>query len=262
MKKLGRLGSFLALLILLSLSYQSFATPVISLSNHNVTLGETFKAEVRVSGFVDLIGMQFSISWDSTILKYKGIGDFGMELNPSNNFGFPPSTNAGAVSFRWDDASVAGVTLADETVLFTIEFEAIGGSNTSTSLAFSDSPTQREVSDLSFAAIDADFIDGATTIDGISSTSNINRSIQVSYFSPNPFSNQTQLTIKIQHKTEATLTLIDSHGHELIREKRLFLPGEHRWKLDAQQLPHAGIYFYRIDTNNFTEINRLAFFAE
>lgn len=63
----------------------------------------------------------------------------------SGNFGLALA-NQGKLTFSWDDPGATGVTIADGSVVFAIDFDVIGQPGSASSLTFADAPTVREAS--------------------------------------------------------------------------------------------------------------------
>ncbi len=104
--------------------------------------------DVTVENFDDVAGFQFSMEWDETMLQYLQINIApsgsptlpGMDLSNFNLL----QTTSGHLSMAWN-SSLQAANLPDGTVLFRIQFNAIGNAPGTTSLAFTDDPTQRLV---------------------------------------------------------------------------------------------------------------------
>lgn len=94
---------------------------------------------VIVTNFSNILGMEFSITYDSTKLEFSGVNSLNLSgLTAEGNFGFPGvgTTRKGTLKVSWNDPDVAGISLNDGTTLFKVCFTAIG-SNTTTSVGFS-----------------------------------------------------------------------------------------------------------------------------
>lgn len=72
-------------------------------------------------------------------------GGYGLPDLGSANFG-TNRVSAGKLAFAWDDSTLAGVSLADGSAIFTATLRGLAGPCEKTSsLTFSDDPTVREV---------------------------------------------------------------------------------------------------------------------
>ncbi len=102
-------------------------------------------ARVTAGAAHDLTTAQFTLTWDPTILRYRDIEQFGLPGLSSGNFGLALA-NQGKLTFSWDDPGATGVTIADGSVVFAIDFDVIGQPGSASSLTFADAPTVREAS--------------------------------------------------------------------------------------------------------------------
>ncbi|MEM9991404.1 MAG: hypothetical protein AAF738_06535, partial [Bacteroidota bacterium] len=113
---------------------------VFNLPNVNFAPGSTNQCvDITVSNFVDVFIFQFPLEWDPAVLEFVAVEN----LNPSlptftlaNSVG-TPNTAQGELSIIWGDlATSLPVTLPENSVLFSICFNAIGNEGDSTSLNF------------------------------------------------------------------------------------------------------------------------------
>ena len=81
--------------------------------------------DIKVSDFENVVGAQFTLKYDEEVINYLGVDNFGIAtMNIIANFGIPAVEN-GTISFLWFDSAAQGVTLDDETTLFTVDFKAV-----------------------------------------------------------------------------------------------------------------------------------------
>ncbi len=259
MKKTGR-TTFLAF-TLLFLFGQLTRAQIPSFSAPSVAVDQgitSFSAEIKTTNFQLLTGLQFTISWDSTVLRYTGIGDFALDLTEEGNFGVT-KTSSGILTFLWYDPSVSGVSLADSTVLFTIQFEIIGQSNTSSTISFGDNPTKREVVDVNAEVISADFLDGAVTIMGATSTGYTSNpdQVKVNGVFPNPFTSTTRIDFELEKATTTWLKIFDVQGKLIYSEQRYFDSGNHILNLGPHHFPGKGTYICQMSSTEFVVTQKL-----
>ena len=75
---------------------------------------------VRVKNFRDLLTMQFTINFDTTVLKWNGIDNNLMNFDLGTNH-----AEEGKITFLWNDPHNEVETLADGSVLFELVFQKI-----------------------------------------------------------------------------------------------------------------------------------------
>lgn len=115
------------------------------------TAGTEICMDVTVQDFTDILGMQYTINYDPAILQFESITNTNLTgLTAGGNFGNP---EPGKITVFWFDQAVSGVTLPDDTRIYSICFTILDESPSGITLG--DSPTAIEFSDLnSSGAID------------------------------------------------------------------------------------------------------------
>jgi len=115
----------------------------INIAAVNAAAGETVCVPVTVNDFNGIASLQFSMQWDPAVLQFNEVTNFNL---PDLNAGSFNSTQtaSGQIAMAWFDDAAQGITLADGTVLFELCFTVLGVDGTSSSIVFTDTPTQRE----------------------------------------------------------------------------------------------------------------------
>jgi len=115
-----------------------------------------------VSDFTEVTTFQFTIEWNPAVIQFSSIGDFGLPDLASNDF--TVSETPGKLWVSWEDEDLMGETLADESLIFHVNFMPVGGSaGNSTDILFTDDPTPREVS-VDLAEADFNSINGHVSV--------------------------------------------------------------------------------------------------
>ena len=132
------------------------------LSDENVESGESFCMEVSVNDFIDLNSMQFTISYDETLLSLDNINTINLGgLGPDN----VNDTGNGNIALTWNtDNGAAGTTLDNGTVILELCFTAIGSNCNDTNVSFTNSPVPIEILDNGFNLLPLQSFGGNVTI--------------------------------------------------------------------------------------------------
>ena len=141
--------------------------PEIRAGEETVAAGATISVPVQVRQFTDVVSVQFTLQWDPTIITYLGTEAYGLPGLSEFNFG-EPEVAQGRLTFVWFDGQVAGVSLADDTVIFAVRFQAIGENGESSPISFIDTPTPIQIGvidGVEILEIEGDFVDGSVTIE-------------------------------------------------------------------------------------------------
>ncbi len=131
--------------------------------------GTSFQTDIVVSNFDDLVSAQWTIVWDPTVLRFEESTNIITTL-PDFSSGaigdFAANTDAGRITVSWNESSFTPVSLPDNSVLFSIEFTAIGAPCDTTSIAFANAPLSIEVIDENEDEVDVDISNGPFMIPG------------------------------------------------------------------------------------------------
>ncbi|MEL6657650.1 MAG: gliding motility-associated C-terminal domain-containing protein [Bacteroidota bacterium] len=142
-------------------------TPEIRVSEETATVGATISVPVQVWQFTDVVSVQFTLQWDPTIIQYLGNEAYGLPGLSEFNFG-EPEVDQGRLTFVWFDGQVAGVSLADETTIFALQFQVLGEAGESSPISFIDAPTPIQIGvieGIDILEVEGELIDGAVTIE-------------------------------------------------------------------------------------------------
>ncbi|NBP71112.1 MAG: hypothetical protein EBU52_20530, partial [Cytophagia bacterium] len=118
---------------------------------------------VFVNDWSDVLGAQFSVAWDNTVVTFVGVESFGLPGMDVNSFNLS-SVDEGHFSFAWSDPTITAQSLPDTTALFYIRFNLSGDYGSTTPVAITHYPVAIEVISADYEAIDVIRIDGAVNI--------------------------------------------------------------------------------------------------
>lgn len=219
--------------------------------------GTNVHVAVQVENFEDITGVQFSLNWDSNVLQFIGVDDFGLpDLSVDGNFGTMETAN-GKLRFAWFQQSLTGVDLANMSTIFSIWFKAIGAPSSSSQLMISNEPIVIEVVGLN-GMLPYDVSNGTITVQGPSA----NKETQTTDFilfqnSPNPFTEITYISFNMQQSMQAELSIFDSSGKVVFRENKKFTAGLTRIPVSRDIFSGSGNYFYTLKTERATATRQL-----
>jgi large repetitive protein len=131
----------LGLFLLLSVA-TAVAQPTYTIESKTAQSQGTVSVNVTVTNFTNVLGEQFNITWDANILKLATITNcaavpgFICGLSAGSTITNFNQFQPGVLLHSWDGRTTA--TLADNTVLFTMNFNVVGGAGTSSAVAFSN----------------------------------------------------------------------------------------------------------------------------
>ncbi len=114
-------------------------------SNESAPPANPVAVAITVANFTDVFGFSLSLQWDPNVIQFGSIGTLA-DLPGFSTGNFNTSqTSVGRLGVLWDDTDFSGNSLANGSLLFGVNFTAIGAAGTFTTLSFGDTPTARDV---------------------------------------------------------------------------------------------------------------------
>ncbi len=144
----------------------------VSMSSSEVEQNAEATVNVTVNGFTNLLGVQFSMNFDSTVLQFVNATNFTTALPGLSSAAVSGPNGVGVkngqITFSWFDPQGNGKSLPAGTNLFSIVFKAIGPKGSKSDVVTSNVPRVIEVVNASFDPITLVNNKGTVTIKGTS----------------------------------------------------------------------------------------------
>lgn len=223
-----------------------------NVDDHAVVAGSEYKVAIKASDFYDFVAFQYSLNFDQSVLKFKGMEAGALPRMNAQNFGTANVADGSITSIWYNEEPIS---VADGEVLFTLVFEAIGNANKLSNLldivtdplaaeAFTSNYEQRNL--------------GITFNSSLSGTNDLAKGKIALYQNrPNPFSGETVIPFYLPSATHVTLTITDVSGKTVKTVEGDYGTGNHNVKIDKGQLPASGVFFYRIDTEFGSAVKKM-----
>lgn len=222
---------------------------------------EMIDIPITVESFSNVIGMQFSIRWDASVIEYLHVDStaFGLPyLTYKNNFGHNDS-DKGIMTFIWEDLLFEGNPVPDGHTLFTIKAKAIGGNGGETMIEFSNDPTSIEFADTDANILPYELVNGMVslpTTNTIEKAAIENARINLT---PNPFREKTTLEFFLKESSQAQISIFDLEGKKIYEQSDLRSAGAQTIELNRNLFSAEGIYLLNISTEEFRTTEKLFF---
>ena len=119
---------------------------------------------IRVFNFDQVVGMEFVISYDPAELQFDRVDNFNLKDLTASSFGRPgEGTNPlGSLKLSWLDLAATGISVPDDTQIFTIRFTPLINSGVSSIVLDTSQPI--EFIDTNEESIDYTVIPGSVTV--------------------------------------------------------------------------------------------------
>ncbi len=260
MKRVLRVKGRRLFALLLSLSFLGAlsAQPTFYIEDQSVEVNSTFEVTIKVKDFVDILGMQYTIRWDSDDLSFESLNQFSLDMD-ENNFGTVQSSN-GILNFSFIDMSLEGVSLPDDAVLFSIMFRVTGLAGEDTEVEFSSVPTIKEITDVNQEELEASYDNGNISLLGPTDVREVSIALlSLSEISPNPFSSQTQVSWQQQKAGQLTWELHNSLGQRVAQGQNYYPSGQHQLILTEKQFKNPGTYILYLRQESYSISEKLVF---
>ena len=209
--------------------------------------GEEVSVNVRANGMANLVGIQFSVSWDTELLEYTGVSNIVLDGAPGENFN-RTQLDSGRIGYLEADLSLMGFGLPDSVILFSLNFMPKTNNSDVTEIAFSEMPLRFSGMDAMNNRIDTITTNGVLRLEG---TSSIRAFAEDPRFAvaPNPFTDFVRVKTQLNYGGPATLEVLDLAGR-LLRSRKIHLPaGSQVTELQAEEFPGEGAYIIRLVTD-------------
>ena len=141
----------------------------IAVTSTQVDPGDSFCVDVQVGNFNEIIGMQFSMAWDSDLIEFDSFDNFNLPDLDVTDLGNPANYGGNQMAMSWIDNSIQGVTLPDNSTIFSLCFTAIAPGQTN--IIFQETPTPFEVVNLAEEVLDLNHQSGTVTVGDFNSQS-------------------------------------------------------------------------------------------
>ncbi|MEQ1747651.1 MAG: cohesin domain-containing protein, partial [Saprospiraceae bacterium] len=112
----------------------------ISPTPQTVTTGTEVTVDIRVAGFSDVAGYQFSMTWNPAVLEFLSVAPKLPGMSASGNFNTSNAAN-GVLAHLFYAQGLGALSLPDGAILFTLKFLATGAAGTSSAINFTAAPT-------------------------------------------------------------------------------------------------------------------------
>jgi hypothetical protein len=213
------------------------------LDDQKAANGQTIAVPFRAADLDELHSFQFTLDFNDRMLTYTG-----MEAGALNNFS-PASiglsqADAGKLAIGWYNGEP--VSTDPDEVLFTLFFEAKADVPSLQSLF----TLTNEVTEIEAFNSAYQFMDVVLGIEAVTNTNTLSEDQFVLYQNrPNPFSGMTSIGFKLDKQGEVRLTVLDQGGRVVLERKDVFNKGYQEFVIEENDLPAAGIYYYRVETD-------------
>ena len=212
-------------------------TPLLlSVENNTYNSGDLIKLDVTPEDVYELIGLQYTLDFNTTNLEFVGIEPGVINLNDGNiglNY-----ARKGLISTSWNNASYLSINEND--VLFSVFFRALNTTEIKGNLTINSEITSAEAYNSS--------LEKESVVLTFRDINDVSSGLVVYQNNPNPFIENTTIGFDLSEAGTVGLEVYDMNGRLLISESRYFEKGNNSFVIDGSQLTTSGVLSYTIST--------------
>ena len=208
----------------------------IKLEDQLLEAGQRYDLDFKASDFKEVAGFQFTLNFPTDkllLLDYQGSELSSMS---TDNFGFT-KVEEGKITVSWNENQ--SIDLADDTVLFKLQFAALKDIDLKEVLSINSTITANE-------AYQADLLKEVEL--EFEKDNQVFERFILMQNEPNPFMEETIIGFQLPESTETTLTIYDVTGRVIWTQTNAYEAGIHRVVIEDDKLGEAAIYYYQLST--------------
>lgn len=216
----------------------------------NVTKGDVIGVEIRVKTRDSISALQFTLEWSPTVLEFKSTDSVMLPSSSMEIFGLN-SVAQGNLKFLWLTGSSDGINIPDSSMIFKLNFKAIGEKGTSSDIKFTNSLIKIKALNPKIESLVTNVRDGKININmtsAVGSRTDLHKKNLLHQNIPNPVQNFTTFPFEMTESEEASLEIFDTLGRKIFQKKEFFNVGFHQIDLNTEGVLRKGIYIYGIRT--------------
>lgn len=204
-------------------------------ADHDFEKGDLVKAHFTADNFNQVAGAQWTLNFDAKMLEFVKVESEGLNME-SDNYNATQAAQ-GKIAFSWNDAM--GKTIANDKVLFTVEFRAITNNTISNTIKLTSDITKAEAYTQDLSKINV-----ALTF----RSNNEDNMFELGQNNPNPFTSSTIINFNLPQAGQATLTVYDMTGKILKNISGQYAKGKNEISLSAIDFNAQGVMFYELES--------------
>lgn len=212
--------------------------------------GEEIIVPVKVKDFRNVIGYQFTVSWNPEALSFMEVANRSL----TGHFG-TTHADRGLLTTSWNDEMTRGVSLDENTVAFELKFKIIGFDGASSDIRIGSELTVSEAYNENLDFLEVKATTGMVKIGNFILPNTQHPTPNTLSVQPNPFSNSTRITFELPKDETITIVIYDVHGKAVKHLQAGYQAGlnEIEWNGtdDAGNALSSGVYHVRMMASGF-----------
>ncbi len=237
-------------LIFLALAKFSTAQVTFIAPSKSVVKGDNVGVEIRVKTRDTISALQFTLEWNPSVLEFKSTDSVMLPSSSMDIFGLN-NVSQGNLKFLWLTGSSDGINIPDSSMIFKLNFKAVGEKGMSSGINFTNSLIKIKALNPKIESLLTNIRDGQVTIvmsSAIGVVTHTEGGVILHQNSPNPVVNHTIFPFQLKDAEEISLEIYDTVGRPVFQKKAFFNGGLHQIDMDTEGVLQRGVYIYGIRT--------------
>jgi hypothetical protein len=209
---------------------------ILTVENEYYQKGDLIKLEVTPEEAYELTGIQYTLSFNNSVLEFVGIESGAIDLNEAN-MGLN-HLEKGLITASWNHVDYLAIN--DNDVLFSIFFRAVEATEVFGNLAITSDITNSEAYNSALEKSDI--------ILKYSADNEMKTGLVVYQNNPNPFIENTTIGFEISKPGTVVLEVYDMNGRLIYNDSRYFSEGSNKFVLNGNLINTSGVLSYTIST--------------
>ncbi len=203
----------------------------------DLTNGESYTMVVKSKDFINTIGYQYTLNFDTDKLEFADIQPLDLDGLHAENFGLS-YVDKGLITTSWNGPSTS---IADDTKLFAITFKVLKNTRLSNSVATSSDLTPAEAYNKATETFDIG-------LQFVKDNEPGEYDFRLLQNNPNPFGDVTNISFYLPQDEYAQLVITNVEGKVVKMIEGDFNKGLNQIKLHKAEIGAGGIYYYQLNT--------------
>ena len=206
--------------------------------------GQDVCVGIRAKGYIELISLQFVLSWDAQVIALKQTKNYNLPGMSATDFSYSQPNH---LIFAWADPAAQCVSKDSGEILFEVCFSAIGPVGTSSFITIDTG--EAGICLGQFISVPFGSDTGLVIISAQSGTSDVAQGkLNAFQLAPNPTSSGTHVILQSMNSDNSLLIITDALQRIVYEQKVTVEIGENTFEIPAYALRAKGMYQVSLQT--------------
>lgn len=216
--------------------------------------GSTVRVPLKVAGFNNISGFQFTLNWDASQLQFARIS------NQPNGLAYNAQrAGNGILTVSWDEISGSSLSLPDGSTMMYAEFTVLASAGTIAEVSLNGSLTPTEAFDQNLNRLTLPHVSGAVNVVNqiTSIPTKANNGYALLPNVPNPFGQATGIRFMLPTDESVSVSITNTLGQVVHTQEGIYSAGINSMDWLANENLPSGTYNVSLKAGNFIGNRRI-----